>query len=42
MLVSYMQICIIYVVKEVASLREFGQLMGVAHNRTCARIYSID
>ena len=34
MFVSLMQVCVVYVVKEVASFRGLGQLMGVAHNRT--------
>ena len=29
--------CVVYIVKEVTSLRGLGQLMGVARNRTCAR-----
>ena len=35
MLVSHTQLCIVYVVKEVASLQGLGELMGVACNRTC-------
>ena len=30
-----MRVCVVYVVKEVASFRGLGQLMGVAGNRTC-------
>ena len=29
-----MQVCIAYIVKEVASFRGLGQLMGMARNRT--------
>ena len=36
-LVSLARVCVVYVVKEVASSRELGQLMGVARNRTHAR-----
>ena len=35
MLVSHTQLCIVYVVKEVASLQGLGELMDVACNRTC-------
>ena len=32
-----MPVCIVYVVKEVALFRGLGQLMGMAHNRTCTQ-----
>ena len=31
-----MQVCVVYVVKEVASFQGLGQLMGMARNSTCA------
>ena len=34
---SLTRVCVVYVVKEVASFRGFGQLMGVVRNRTHAR-----
>ena len=34
---SLTRVCVVYVVKEVASFRGLGQLMGVARNRTRAR-----
>ena len=41
-LVSLTRVCVVYVVKEVTSFRgparALGQLMGVARNRTCARV----
>ena len=32
-----MRVCVVYVVKEVASFRVLGQLMGVVRNRTRAQ-----
>ena len=29
-----MQVCVVYIVEEVASFWELGKLMSVAHNRT--------
>ena len=36
MFVSLARVCVVYVVKKVASFRGLGQLMGVVCNRTCA------
>ena len=38
MFVSFAQLCVVYVVKEVASFRELGQLMGVARKTEKVRL----
>ena len=35
---SLARVCVVYEVKEVASFRGFGQLMGMARNSTCTCI----
>ena len=35
--IIWCHICVVYVVKEVASFRGLSQLMGMAHNRICTR-----
>ena len=37
LLMSNMRLCIVYVVKEVVSLQELGQLVGMARKRACAQ-----
>ena len=34
---SFVQVCVVYVIKKVASFRGLGQLMGVVRKRICTR-----
>ena len=42
MFVSLAQLCVVYVVKEVASFQGLGQLMGVVHKELALKLQSTD